>query len=126
MMFLSRMWAITRGHRGMLSIAVFGSVLYTAFSILPALIIRQMLTALGPPSLPGRWVRPHRRLQGPARHADANLRAAAAPVDGISHPPAVGHDRGQGYRRRRDYRVLHRARRDPADQCGDGPLADRH
>src|SRR5438132_7290375 len=49
MMFLSRMLAITRGHRGLLSIAVVGSVLYTALSILPALIIRQMLTALAPP-----------------------------------------------------------------------------
>ena len=46
MIFLSRMLAITRGHRGLLSIAVVGSVLYTALSILPALIIRQMLTAL--------------------------------------------------------------------------------
>src|ERR1700687_3988401 len=50
MIFLSRMLAITRGHRGLLSIAVFGSVLYTALSILPALIIRQMLTALAHPS----------------------------------------------------------------------------
>jgi ATP-binding cassette, subfamily B, bacterial len=44
--FLSRMVAITRGHRGLLAIAVLGSVAYTALSILPALIIRQMLTAL--------------------------------------------------------------------------------
>src|SRR5712692_2541466 len=50
MIFLSRMLAITRGHRGLLSIAVLGSVLYTALSILPALIIRQMLTALARPS----------------------------------------------------------------------------
>jgi ATP-binding cassette, subfamily B, bacterial len=50
MIFLSRMLAITRGHRGLLSIAVAGSVLYTALSILPALIIRQMLTALAHPS----------------------------------------------------------------------------
>src|ERR1700730_10292593 len=50
MIFLSRMLAITRGHRGLLSIAVLGSVLYTALSILPALIIRQMLTALAHPS----------------------------------------------------------------------------
>src|SRR3989440_10574237 len=40
------MLAITRGHRGLLAIAVFGSVVYTALSVLPALIIRQMLTAL--------------------------------------------------------------------------------
>src|ERR1700686_3601591 len=49
MIFLSRMLAITRGHRGLLSIAVLGSVLYPALSILPALIIRQILTALAPP-----------------------------------------------------------------------------
>src|SRR6266446_4637593 len=42
MIFLSRMLAITRGHRGLLSIAVIGSVLYTALSVLPALIIRQL------------------------------------------------------------------------------------
>ena len=47
------MLAITRGHRGLLLIAVVGSVLYTALSILPALIIRQILTALARPS-PGR------------------------------------------------------------------------
>ena len=41
------MLAITRGHRGLLSLAVLGSVGYTALSVLPALIIRQMLTALG-------------------------------------------------------------------------------
>jgi len=52
MTFLSRMLAITRGHRGLLLIAVLGSVLYTALSILPALIIRQMLTALAPPRAP--------------------------------------------------------------------------
>ncbi|TMC65103.1 MAG: ABC transporter ATP-binding protein [Chloroflexota bacterium] len=56
MIFLSRMLAITRGHRGLLSIAVFGSVLYTALSILPALIIRQMLTALAHPSPAGTLV----------------------------------------------------------------------
>src|ERR1700738_2537716 len=50
MMFLSRMLAITRGHRGLLSIAVVGSVLYTALSVLPALIIRQILTVLSHPS----------------------------------------------------------------------------
>src|SRR3979490_407142 len=44
MIFLSRMLAITRGHRGLLSIAVFGSVVYTALRILPALILRQILT----------------------------------------------------------------------------------
>src|ERR1700737_1036319 len=52
MTFLSRMLAITRGHRGLLSIAVAGSVLYTALSVLPALIIRQMLTVLAHPSPP--------------------------------------------------------------------------
>ena len=44
------MLAITRGHRGLLAIAVAGSVLYTALSVLPALIIRQMLTVLARPS----------------------------------------------------------------------------
>jgi len=44
------MLAITRGHRGLLSVAVVGSVLYTALSVVPALIIRQMLTALAHPS----------------------------------------------------------------------------
>jgi ABC-type multidrug transport system fused ATPase/permease subunit len=53
MTFLSRMLAITRGHRGLLSIAILGSVLYTALSILPALIIRQMLTVLAHPSPAG-------------------------------------------------------------------------
>src|SRR5438477_7310194 len=56
MIFLSRMLAITRGHRGFLSIAVFVSVLYTALIILPALIIRQMLTALAHPSPAGTLV----------------------------------------------------------------------
>src|SRR4030081_2173363 len=56
MIFLSRMLAITRGHRGLLSIAVFGSVLYTALSILPALIIRQILTVLTRPSPVGTLV----------------------------------------------------------------------
>ena len=56
MMFLSRMWAITRGHRGMLSIAVIGSVLFTALSVLPALIIRQILTVLARPSPTGTLV----------------------------------------------------------------------
>jgi ATP-binding cassette, subfamily B, bacterial len=50
MMFLSRMWVITRGHRGLLAIAVLGSVLYTALSVVPALIIRQMLITLARPS----------------------------------------------------------------------------
>jgi ATP-binding cassette, subfamily B, bacterial len=40
------MLAITRGHRGLLALAVIGSVGYTALSVVPALIIRQMLTAL--------------------------------------------------------------------------------
>jgi ATP-binding cassette subfamily B protein/subfamily B ATP-binding cassette protein MsbA len=44
------MWAITREHRLLLAVAVFGSVLYTALSVLPALIIRQMLTVLARPS----------------------------------------------------------------------------
>src|SRR5256885_10067896 len=53
---LSRMLAITRGHRGLLSIAVAGSVFYTALSVLPALIIRQMLTVLAHPSPAGTLV----------------------------------------------------------------------
>src|SRR2546423_13704512 len=48
MIFLSRMLAITRGHRALLSVAVAGSILFTALSVLPALIIRQMLTVLTP------------------------------------------------------------------------------
>src|SRR2546423_7000127 len=56
MVFLSRMLAITRGHRGLLSVAVLGSVLYTALSVLPALIIRQILTVLANPSPPGTLV----------------------------------------------------------------------
>src|SRR5437870_10730531 len=56
MTFLSRMLAITRGHRGLLSIAVAGSVFYTALSVLPALIIRQMLTVLSRPSPAGTLV----------------------------------------------------------------------
>jgi ABC-type multidrug transport system fused ATPase/permease subunit len=48
MIFLSRMLAITRGHRGLLTVAVLGSVFYTALSVLPAVIIRQMLTVLAP------------------------------------------------------------------------------
>src|SRR3982074_2328066 len=56
MIFLSRMLAITRGHRGLLSIAVLGSVVYTALSVLPALIIRQMLTVLSRPSPAGTLV----------------------------------------------------------------------
>lgn len=48
MMFLSRMLAITRGHRILLGIAIFGSVFFTALSVVPALIIRQMLTVLSP------------------------------------------------------------------------------
>ena len=50
MIFLSRMLAITRGHRGLLAVAVAGSVGYTALSVVPALIIRQMLTTLSHPS----------------------------------------------------------------------------
>src|SRR2546427_8902285 len=56
MTFLSRMLAITRGHRGLVSIAVAGSVFYTALSVLPALIIRQMLTVLAHPSPAGTLV----------------------------------------------------------------------
>src|SRR5438067_1046572 len=56
MTFLSRMLAITRGHRGLLAIAVSGSVIYTALSVLPALIIRQMLTVLSRPSPAGTLV----------------------------------------------------------------------
>jgi ATP-binding cassette, subfamily B, bacterial len=56
MIFLSRMWAITRGHRGMLSIAVIGSVMFTALSVLPALIIRQILTVLAHPTPTGTLV----------------------------------------------------------------------
>src|SRR5205823_3694407 len=56
MIFLSRMLAITRGHRALLAIAVAGSVIYTALSVLPALIIRQMLTVLSRPSPAGTLV----------------------------------------------------------------------
>ena len=56
MTFLSRMLAITRGYRGLLSIAVAGSVFYTALSVLPAIIIRQMLTVLAHPSPAGTLV----------------------------------------------------------------------
>src|SRR2546427_85800 len=56
MIFLSRMLAITRGHRGLVAIAVAGSVFYTALSVLPALIIRQMLTVLSRPSPAGTLV----------------------------------------------------------------------
>src|SRR2546422_6388762 len=56
MTFLSRMLAIARGHRGLLSIDVAGSVFSTALSVLPALIIRQMLTVLAHPSPAGTLV----------------------------------------------------------------------
>ena len=49
-MFLSRMWAITRAHRLLLAIAVVGSIAFTALSVVPALIIRQMLITLARPS----------------------------------------------------------------------------
>ena len=49
-MFLSRMWAITRGHRLLLAVAVCGSIAFTALSVVPALIIRQMLITLARPS----------------------------------------------------------------------------
>jgi len=48
-MFFSRMLAITRGHRGLLAIAIAGSVGYTALSVVPALIIRQILVTVGRP-----------------------------------------------------------------------------
>src|SRR5256714_3739516 len=56
MVFLSRMLAITRGHRGLLSVAVRGSVLYAPLSGLPALISRQILTVLAHRSPPGTLV----------------------------------------------------------------------
>ncbi len=43
------MLAITRGHRGLLAIAIAGSVGYTALSVVPALIIRQILVTVGRP-----------------------------------------------------------------------------
>src|SRR5712692_9664705 len=77
MIFLSRMLAITRGHRGLLSIAVFGSVVYTALSVLPALIIRQMLTVLSQPSPAGTLV-----LLGLAMVAATALLAVARYLEG--------------------------------------------
>src|SRR5229473_1648471 len=77
MTFLSRMWAITRGHRGLLSIAVLGSVLYTALSVLPALIIRQILTVLTQPSPTGPVV-----LLGLAMVAATALMAVARYLEG--------------------------------------------
>jgi ABC-type multidrug transport system fused ATPase/permease subunit len=77
MTFLSRMWAITRGHRGLLSIAVLGSVLYTALSVLPALIIRQILTVLGQPAPTGAVV-----LLGLAMVAATALMAIARYLEG--------------------------------------------
>ncbi|MDQ6710642.1 MAG: ABC transporter ATP-binding protein/permease [Candidatus Dormibacteraeota bacterium] len=47
MIFLSRMVTITRGHRGLLGIAIAGSILATALSVVPALIIRQVLVTVG-------------------------------------------------------------------------------
>src|ERR1700693_5146464 len=81
MIFLSRMLAITRGHRGLLSIAVIGSVVYTALSVLPALIIRQMLTVLSRPSPTGTLV-----LLGLAMVAATALMAVARYLEG-----GVGH-----------------------------------
>ena len=49
MTFLSRMITITRGHRGLLGIAIAGSILATALSVVPALIIRQVLVTFGQP-----------------------------------------------------------------------------
>ncbi len=46
MLFLRRMIAITRGHRGVLLIAIAGGVLYTALAVVPALLIREMLRSL--------------------------------------------------------------------------------
>ena len=77
MTFLSRMWAITRGHRGLLSIAVAGSVLYTALSVLPALIIRQILTVLAQPAPTGPVV-----LLGLAMVAATALMAVARYLEG--------------------------------------------
>src|SRR3982074_3562114 len=77
MIFLSRMLAITRGHRGLLSIAVLGSVVYTALSVLPALIIRQMLTVLSRPSPAGTLV-----LLGLAMVAATALMAVARYLEG--------------------------------------------
>src|SRR2546430_2889257 len=81
MTFLSRMLAITRGHRGLLSIAVAGSVFYTALSVLPALIIRQMLTGLGPPSPAGTLVWLGLGMVG----ATALMGAARSPEGGFGH-----------------------------------------
>jgi ABC-type multidrug transport system fused ATPase/permease subunit len=77
MTFLTRMWAITRGHRGLLSIAVAGSVLYTALSVLPALIIRQILTVLAQPAPTGPVV-----LLGLAMVGATALMAAARYLEG--------------------------------------------
>lgn len=77
MTFLTRMWAITRGHRGLLSIAVAGSVLYTALSVLPALIIRQILTVLAQPAPTGPVV-----LLGLAMVAATALMAVARYLEG--------------------------------------------
>jgi ATP-binding cassette subfamily B protein len=49
MMFLSRMLAITRGHRGLLWVAIAGSLLSTALNVAPALIIRQLLATVAHP-----------------------------------------------------------------------------
>jgi ATP-binding cassette subfamily B protein/subfamily B ATP-binding cassette protein MsbA len=47
MIFLRRMFEISRGHRRILLVAIAGSVLYTALALVPALLIRQFLIALG-------------------------------------------------------------------------------
>ena len=46
MAFLRRMYAITDGNRRTLGVAIAGSVLYTAFAVIPALLLRQILIAL--------------------------------------------------------------------------------
>jgi len=46
MQFLRRMIVITRGHRGVLLIAITGGILYTALAVVPALLIREMLRSL--------------------------------------------------------------------------------
>src|SRR3989442_16045471 len=84
-MFLSRMLAITRGHRGLLSIAVAGSVLYTALSVLPALIIRQMLTVLSRPSPAGTLVLLGLAMLG----ATALMAGPRRPGGGFGHIPPL-------------------------------------
>src|SRR2546428_12601518 len=101
MTFLSRMLAITRGHRGLLSIAVAGSVVYTALSVLPALIIRQMLTVLSRPSPAGTLV-----LLGLAMLGATALMAVARFLEGgVGHRAAF---KGLHHMRMRIYEQLQR------------------